>query len=76
MPCSHDELEKKIKKIALLNAVNHGGKAQPGPVIGKLLAENPSLKPKVKEVAQIVAATVEEINNLTHKEQKDIVKTS
>lgn len=71
---SNAELRGRIKKIALLNAVSHGGKAQQGPVIGKLLAEMPQLKAKVKEIAPIVAEVVEEVNSLTFENQKKTVE--
>ena len=41
-----------IKKYALQNAVRYNGKANIGAVIGKVLAEYPELKSKVKEIAK------------------------
>lgn len=63
-----------MNKIALLNAVRHEGKAQQGPVIGKLLAEMPHLKVKIKEIALIVAEIVEEVNSFSFENQKKIVQ--
>lgn len=68
------ELEERIKKIALLNAVSHEGKAQQGPVIGKILAELPHLKAEVKEIAPLVAQIVKEVNSLSYEDQKIIVE--
>lgn len=68
------EIEGLIRKFALLNAVKHDGKAQPGPVIGKLLAEKPELRTKVKEVAALVNKIVDEVNSLPLSEQKRIVE--
>ncbi|MGB9134338.1 MAG: glutamate--tRNA ligase [Candidatus Bathyarchaeia archaeon] len=68
------ELKETIRKIALLNAVNHEGKAQQGPVIGKLLAEMPQLKGEVKDVASIVAEVVREVNSLSFESQKETVE--
>ncbi len=68
------ELKRKIEEIALLNAVMYEGKAQQGPVIGKLLAEMPNLKAKVKEIAPIVAKIVEEVNSLSLEKQRKIVE--
>ena len=59
------ELRKEIKRIAILNAINHEGRAQQGPVIGKLLAEKPELRSKVKEIADYVAEIVNEVNTFT-----------
>lgn len=68
------ELRERIKKIALLNAISHDGRAQQGSVIGKLLAEQPDLKAKVKKIPPIVAEVVDEVNGLNFEEQKKIVK--
>lgn len=74
MLASNAKLREKIKKIALLNAVKHEGKAQQGPVIGKLLAELPHLKAKVKKIISIVTEIVEEVNSLNLEDQKKIVE--
>ncbi len=74
-PLSSDaELKELVRKIALLNAVSYEGKAQQGPVIGKLLAENPGLKAKVKDIAPLVAKIVGDVNNLSFSRQKEIVE--
>ncbi|MEM2975193.1 MAG: glutamate--tRNA ligase [Candidatus Bathyarchaeia archaeon] len=70
----NEELRKNIWKIALLNALGHDGKAQTGPVIGKLLAEQPFLKPLVKEISPVVAQIVKEVNELSLREQREIVE--
>jgi glutamyl-tRNA synthetase len=67
------EIRENIRKIALLNAVHHDGKAQNGPVFGKLLAEHPELKKKIKEISRLVSEVVQEVNNLALDEQKRIV---
>jgi glutamyl-tRNA synthetase len=68
------KLKDAIRKTALLNAVKHDGKAQTGPVIGKILGEKPELKTKVKELSTLVNAIVQEINSLSLEEQKHIVE--
>ncbi|MEM3579395.1 MAG: glutamate--tRNA ligase [Candidatus Bathyarchaeia archaeon] len=68
------EIEELIRKFALLNAVKHDGKAQPGSVIGKVLAEKPELRTKVKEITTLVNKIVDEINSLPLDEQKRIVE--
>ncbi|MEM2419874.1 MAG: glutamate--tRNA ligase [Candidatus Bathyarchaeia archaeon] len=68
------EIEESIRKFALLNAVKHDGKAQPGPVIGKLLAEKPELRAKVKEITALVNKIVDEVNSLPLGEQERIVE--
>ena len=45
-----NEIKKIARKYALQNAIKFEGKANPGAVIGHLLAEDPSLKSKIKEL--------------------------
>jgi glutamyl-tRNA synthetase len=68
------ELREAIRKIALLNAVKHDGKAQAGAVIGKILGEKPDLRIKVKEISALINDVVREVNNLSFSEQKRIVE--
>ena len=68
------EIREAIRRIALINAVSHDGKARVGPVIGKLLAENPELKARVKEITDLVKEVVEEVNRIPFNEQKRIVE--
>jgi len=68
------EFKRLIRKIALLNAVRHKGKAQTGSVIGKLLSEKPELRAKAKEIATLVSEVVQEVNNLSLEEQERIVE--
>lgn len=68
------ELRENLRKIALLNAIKHEGKAQTGPVIGKILGEKPELKTKVKELSNIVNEVIREVNSLTLAEQQRIVE--
>jgi len=63
-----------IRKIALLNALLHNGKAQVQPVLGKLLAERPRLKSEIKEILSTVAEVVEEVNKLSLDEQRKMVE--
>ncbi|MBI4450623.1 glutamate--tRNA ligase [Candidatus Woesearchaeota archaeon] len=58
------DLSLLIRKHALHNAVKYGGKANPGAVIGKILAEEPSLKEQMKDVGKHVAAIIKDVNSL------------
>jgi glutamyl-tRNA synthetase len=71
---SNAEIRDRVRKIAFLNAVSHEGNAQQGPVIGKLLAELPQMKGKVKDVASLVAEVVREVNSLSYERQKETVE--
>jgi len=68
------ELKESIRKTALLNAVRHDGKAQAGPVVGKILGEKPELRTKAKELSALVSDVVREVNSLSSDEQKRIVE--
>ncbi len=59
-----------ILKYALQNAVFYNGKANAGAVMGKILAEQPSLKPKASELGKDVAAVVKDVNKLKPEEQR------
>ncbi|MEM2147040.1 MAG: glutamate--tRNA ligase [Candidatus Bathyarchaeia archaeon] len=75
MPEPEDvEIKELIRKFALLNAVKHDGKAQIGPVVGKILAEKPEIRTKAKEITALVQRIVEEINSLPPNEQKRMVE--
>ncbi|MEM3442371.1 MAG: glutamate--tRNA ligase [Candidatus Bathyarchaeia archaeon] len=67
------KLVEAIRKIALLNAFKHDGKAQEGPVIGKILGEKPELKARIKELSALVKGIVEEVNSLPLSEQQRII---
>jgi len=67
-------LVESIRKAALQNALDHGGKAQQGPIIGKLLGEHANLRARVKELTSLVNVTLAEINSMSQEEQKGIVE--
>lgn len=69
-----NELYEQIRKAALLNAFQHGGKAQPGPIIGKILGEKTELRSKAKELTNLINTVLEEVNSLSVEEQKQIVE--
>ena len=53
------------RKYALENAVKHAGKATPGGVMGKVMAESPELRSRAKEVPPLVGAVVAEVNAMS-----------
>ncbi|MBI2138559.1 glutamate--tRNA ligase, partial [Candidatus Woesearchaeota archaeon] len=59
-----------IKKWALQNALAYGGKANPGAVIGKVIAEHPEAKERIAEIAKEIQQIVREINKLSAEQQK------
>jgi glutamyl-tRNA synthetase len=68
------ELRELVRKAALLNAIQHDGKAQAGPIVGKIVGEKQELKTKVKELSGLIGEVVEEVNSLSIEEQKRIVE--
>ncbi len=68
------ELKELIRKITLLNAVKHDGKAQAGPVMGTILGEKPEFRTRVKQISTVINGIVREVNGLSKDEQKRIVE--
>jgi len=66
--------KETIRKIALLNALNYGGKAQFQPVLGKLLTEKPQLKAKIKELVSVIQEVVAEVNMIPPEKQRKIIQ--
>jgi glutamyl-tRNA synthetase len=69
-----NEVKQLILKLALQNALQYNGTAKAGSVTGRLLAERPDLKARVKEIAQTVNRIVEEVNKTPLSEKKKIVE--
>ena len=65
-----ESLKSNIRKYALQNAIRYKGKANPGAVIGKVLAESPELKEKAKEISKLILQMIKEINKLTLEKQE------
>ena len=58
------------RKFALQNAFLHGGKANPKAVLGKLLAEDSSLRGRARELAVQVEGVVAQVNRLSPDAQR------
>jgi glutamyl-tRNA synthetase len=67
-------LRELIRKTVLLNALQHGGKAQAGAIIGKIIGEKQELKTKAKELSGLINKVVNEVNSFSVEEQKRIVE--
>ncbi len=65
-----EENKTLIRQWTLANALEHGGTANTNAVIGKLIAEKPELKSKIKELKENIEKSVKEINRLSVKEQE------
>ncbi|MGD1055116.1 MAG: glutamate--tRNA ligase [Nitrososphaerales archaeon] len=63
-----------IEAGALINATRHGGKAEVGAVVGRVLAEFPELRHAADEVARAVRSVVGRVNQLSVTEQEAFLK--
>jgi glutamyl-tRNA synthetase len=68
------DLTELIQKAALLNALQHGGKAQAGALTGRIISERQELKTNAKELSGLISKVVNEVNSLPIQEQKRIVE--
>jgi len=68
-------LSEIIYKYALLNAIKHEGKAEVGPVISKVIAENPELKASAREIVQLVKEIVSRVNSMSIEEQRKEIES-
>ena len=69
-----EALRELVRKAALLNAVQYGGKAQAGAIIGKIIGEKNDLKTKAKELSGLISEVVNEVNSLSIEEQNGVVE--
>ncbi|OWJ55189.1 glutamate--tRNA ligase [Pyrodictium delaneyi] len=67
-------MRELARAYALVNAVEHGGRAAVGPVMGKIMAEKPELRPHAREIVAIVREVVAEVNKLSLDEQKRLLE--
>jgi glutamyl-tRNA synthetase len=70
------EIEPVIRKYALQNALQFSGKATVGSVLGKVMAENPELRPRAKELSAMTKKVIDEVNKLTVEEQRKALEDS
>ena len=61
---------KKIRELALKNAIQHNGKADPKAVLTSLLSKDPELRKKAKELLEQVRTDVAKVNLLSKQEQE------
>src|SRR5271157_557024 len=75
---AHGKLPEKVsaavEAAALLNASRHGGKAEAGAVIGRILAEFPEFRKDPSPVASAVQAAVKHVNSLSLEQQTKVLQ--
>jgi len=59
-----------ILKHTLINATEHEGKAEVQAVLKKLIAENPNIKNKIKELIPEISKVVNEVNKMSVEQQQ------
>jgi len=67
-------MEKIILKHALANAVEHGGKAEFQAVLGRVIAERPEVKERIREIVPAIKKIISEVNSMTMKKQETLLK--
>ncbi|MCI4365633.1 MAG: glutamate--tRNA ligase [Thermoplasmata archaeon] len=70
MPLPSD-VRTRAMRLALENAVAHDGSARVDPIVGRLLATDPSLRPHAAEVRDLVSSAVAEVLSLPGPERVD-----
>ncbi|MCW4050592.1 MAG: glutamate--tRNA ligase [Candidatus Bathyarchaeota archaeon] len=71
---SNEDIKAAASKFAAHNASQHDGKASTGSVIGKVLAEYPALKQRVKEVVPVINQAIKEVNSWTQEQQQRFIE--
>ena len=70
----NEELKKEIRKMALQNAFEHGGKTRDKIILGKILGTKPEFRSKVKEISKDISEIVYTVNQLSLVEQEVEIK--
>lgn len=68
-----EELRALVRRLALENAVQYGGKTKTDVVVGKVLAQRIDLRPRARETMDLVSEIVDEVNSLPLEEQRRIL---
>jgi glutamyl-tRNA synthetase len=66
-------MEDVVLKYVLLNSVEHGGKANVQAVLGKIIAENPEFKKRIKETIQEIEKAISKVSMLSIEEQRKML---
>ncbi len=63
-----------IMIFALENAIEHGGMANIGPIMGKMMAAHPDLKKDPRSLSMSIREAVQKVNGMEFEEQKELLK--
>ncbi len=64
-----EDVRREALRWALTNALEHDGRASAKAVLGKLVAELPGWRSRIKELSALVEQVIAEVNELPHEEQ-------
>src|SRR5579875_2369023 len=67
--------QDEAERAALRNAFQHGGRADIGAVLGKLLGQFPELRRNVQELRDEVSRIVDRVNSLSPKDLRNAVES-
>jgi glutamyl-tRNA synthetase len=67
------EISREARKAALLNALEHGGTADLGSVVGRLMSENADLRKSAKRVRELAQTEVNAVNAIPIEKQSSIL---
>ncbi len=65
-----DDVERRLRRVALENAIQHDGEARAGPLVSRLLATEPTLRPRASELRDTAEAVAAEISRMSRAEQE------
>ncbi|MFZ0830353.1 MAG: glutamate--tRNA ligase [Thermoplasmata archaeon] len=64
------DLETRLRRLALDNAVHHEGEARAGPLVSRLLASDPTLRSHVAELSRLAGIVADAVTKMTLPEQE------
>ena len=67
-------LDDEIRKQVIRNAYQHGGRADPGSVIGKIMGLFPEVRSDPKGLARKVAEVASEVNSMSQHSLEEVVR--
>lgn len=70
MQNNDEEISKLARKISFLNAIEHGGRADVGSVLGRMLSENPEMRKVPQNAKKFALIQIADINLLDIEAQK------
>ncbi|MGI0130747.1 MAG: glutamate--tRNA ligase [Thermoplasmata archaeon] len=62
------EIEARVRRVAIENALAHEGAPRPGPIVARLLATDPTLRARAVDLRALVTAIVAEVGALPRDE--------